>query len=134
MKDIPGYEGRYAITEDGKVWSYPRKSKWGTQLWTSKGRFLTSSLDVVGYMAVGLSGKRSKTHRIHRLLAMTFIPNPENKKTVNHINGIKADNRLENLEWATYLENNKHARRMGLNKSRPWLYVKKNRRVISPMV
>ena len=52
--------------------------------------------------------------RINRLVAITFIPNPLNKETVNHINGIKSDNRLENLEWATVGENIRHAITTGL--------------------
>ena len=58
-----------------------------------------------------------KVKYLHRYLATKFIPNPENKPCVNHINGNKSDNRIENLEWATYLENNKHAKRTGL-----WVY------------
>lgn len=59
-----------------------------------------------GYLRVMVDGK---ARMVHRLIAMTFIPNPENKKTVNHINANKEDNRVENLEWATQSENNQHA-------------------------
>lgn len=68
-----------------------------------------------GYFSVAFSyGKKVKRFSVHRLVAITFIPNPERKRTVNHINGIKTDNRVENLEWATYKENIRHAFDNGL--------------------
>jgi len=68
-----------------------------------------------GYMGVGfkINGKRS-LHRVHRLIAEVYIPNPLNKPHINHINGIKNDNRIENLEWCTAKENIHHAIRTGL--------------------
>lgn len=65
----------------------------------------------VGYLSIEI---RRKHFRLHRLLAQTFIPNPENKRTVNHIDGNKLNNSLSNLEWATDSENNKHAYDIGL--------------------
>ena len=64
-----------------------------------------------GYLRVSVDGKELL---VHRLVAETFIPNPDGKATVNHINANKADNRVENLEWATQSENNTHAVRMNL--------------------
>ncbi len=73
------------------------------------------SLNRDGYPHVSIchNGKR-KSEKIHRIVAELFIPNPDKKPCVNHINGDKTDNRVENLEWVTYSENNLHAYKAGL--------------------
>ena len=88
MKDIKGYEGLYAITTCGKVWSYRNK------------KFLAPSNDRRGYLYVGLykNGTR-KQYRIHRLVAETYIPNPDNLPEVNHKDENKGHNYIGNLEW-----------------------------------
>jgi predicted XRE-type DNA-binding protein len=75
---------------------------------------LKTRVNKYGYEVVGL-GKFKKHFSVHRLVAMAFIPNSLNKPCVNHINGIKTDNRVENLEWCTYWENDNHARQTGLS-------------------
>lgn len=100
------YLAEFGVTvhEDGKVVN------------SSTGNTLTHYQDKFGYHRVNV--KRSDGKRVglfvHRALAIAFIPNPENKRCVNHKNGIKSDYRLENLEWCSHKENTDHAIRTGL--------------------
>ena len=115
MEDVPDYEGLYQISNLGNVKSLKREvyDKFGKK-YNKKERILKPGLST-GYFTINLCKNGvSKNYMIHKLVIESFIPNPENKPCVNHINGIKTDNRLENLEWVTYSENTKHAFKIGL--------------------
>lgn len=94
MREIKGYEGLYAVTSCGKVWSYKRQ------------KFIATRFDKDGYIRVNLS-KNGKicTRFVHQLVAQAYIPNPENKATVNHKDEVKTHNWVGNLEWMTQREN-----------------------------
>jgi hypothetical protein len=116
-KDVNGYEGYYQVSNIGNVRSLDRPStspvnkiELGTQLKPSIKR---------GYSCVVLQKDGERKHTsIHRIVAQAFICNRENKPQVNHINGVKSDNRAKNLEWATSSENIQHAYKTGLSISR----------------
>ncbi len=110
--DIKGYEGLYAITSSGKVWSYPKIH--GTSSWP--GFWLKQNEDGSGYLFVSLqSNKVTKQPKVHRLVADSFIPNPSGLPQVNHIDGNKLNNRIDNLEWITAADNIRHSFRIGLS-------------------
>lgn len=92
MVDIIGYEGLYAITSCGRVWSYRRK------------RFLKCSPNSSGYPTVHFSAK-GKKFLVHRLVAEAYLPNPNNYPIINHKDENKTNNCVSNLEWCTYSYN-----------------------------
>lgn len=105
MRQLKGYEGIYWITKEGRVFNKRKKE-------------LKGSKDFEGYISITLrKNNKSINKRMHRLVLETFKPNHEKKLFVNHKNGIKHDNRLENLEWVTASENHLHAFKIGLRKA-----------------
>jgi len=114
-KDVVGYEGIYQVSNLGNVRSLDRTIKCKNSIRTYKGCQLKKLKHTAGYLGVNI--RRSKRVLIHRMVAQSFIPNPKNKEFVNHKNGIKADNRVENLEWTTRQENENHAFNTGLKNS-----------------
>jgi len=107
-RDIEGYEGLYQVSNMGRIKSLSRK-------YTGKDKILKPHYNHEGYPMTSLSvNKKKKNFKMQRFIANAFIPNPENKPVTNHINGIKADIRAENLEWCTHKENTAHAIRTGL--------------------
>ena len=100
-RDIAGYDGLYQVSSEGRI--------------RRDGRIRKLSIDRGGYCNVSLSRHSvQRTLKVHRLVAVAFIPNPEGKKTVNHKDGNKKNNRVDNLEWATQSENIIHANKTGL--------------------
>ena len=114
--DISGYENHYQVSNFGNVRSLRREVETETGKRKYKGRQLTPELLYTGYYRVELQGSKQKRHRykVHRLVLETFVGKSD--LVVNHKNGVKTDNRLDNLEYCTRSENSIHAVKSGLIK------------------
>ncbi len=123
-KDITGYEGRYQVSNFGRV---KRLLKNGNE------KFLSGKKDKDGYIEIILSAnQRKKYFRLHRLVADAFIPNPENKPQINHKDRNKKNNSVANLEWVTCSENVVHSFETGRKiYKRPIVQYTKNMEVVS---
>ena len=117
-KDIPGYEGLYQASNLGRIRSLNHKTlqtniygTGGKALIEYKGKILKGWIQNTGYLTVSLKNKK---YSVHRLIAITFIPNPNNYPIINHKDGNKLNNKVENLEWCTYKHNLMEAIKLNL--------------------
>lgn len=118
-KPIVGFENEYEVSSQGRVRSLTKTVlARGGKTAVKKGQIRLLGYDKDGYLRLGLYRKQKGYYkRVNRLVATAFINNPENKPLVNHKNGIKVDNNVNNLEWATESENMRHAHDTGLKNS-----------------
>lgn len=117
-KDIEGYEGHYQVSNIGRIKRLEKSVMFGSRIKKLKVLILKTYRKTDGYWFVRLSKNDiPKNFYVHRLVAIAFIPNPENKPEVNHINGIKSENNILNLEWNSKKENIIHGYRNGLQKA-----------------
>lgn len=106
IKDVEGFEGLYAVTSFGRIWSHRRK------------QFVKTWPDAQGYLKVTFSVDNKQTSlKLHRLVGLAFVANPDSKPQINHKNGNKRDCRASNLEWVTARENMQHACDNGFNRN-----------------
>lgn len=124
---VPGTDGMIEVSNFGNARSYLRNREHGSTI--------KASCDTAGYPTLRLSlGGVKKNYMVHRYVAQAFIPNPDNKREVNHIDGNKANNHVSNLEWVTHKENLQHAARTGLLENVIKAAWKKNKAIIAVSV
>lgn len=103
-KDLPGFEGLYQVSNLGRIYSVPR--------YKAKGGIMSGHADKKGYINITLRRNGEQfTQKLHRLVAITFIPNPENLPEVNHKDENKQNNCVDNLEWCTTAYNHEYGTR-----------------------
>ncbi|MRF37154.1 hypothetical protein GIJ44_20925 [Staphylococcus sp. KY49P] len=119
-KGIPGYEGLYSISITGRVKRLARNRIIATSVSRPlKEKEIKTFEGKLGYIHVNLwKNGQMKQHRIHRLIMLTFTKKPQDKNVINHIDGDKSNNSLDNLEWCTNRENTIHAYKTGLAKGK----------------
>jgi hypothetical protein len=116
-KPVPDFEGYYEVSNYGRVKSLSRTIKYtNNRVHNTPGKIIKLGKHRNGYLVVRLyKNQNEKKWLVHRLVATVFIPNLEEKPQINHIDGNKANNNVDNLEWATASENGIHAFKTGLN-------------------
>ena len=130
-KPVVGFEGSYEVSNLGEIRSVARISsyhdpRWNTTVTRAYKSCIIKQNNVSGYKFIGLyKGGKLYQFYVHRLVAQAFIPNPENKPEVNHIDGDKSNNHVSNLEWCTRIENQHHAMINGLTPSGQHFHMKK---------
>ena len=114
-KDIPEYEGVYQVSNLGRIRSLDREITYANRkTGLYKGRIMKLKMSKYGYVVFHFSvDNKKKAISVHRLVAETFIPNPDNKPCVNHIDCNRANNKVSNLEWCTHKENVQHSIKCG---------------------
>ena len=111
VKDYPNYE----VSNYGEIKSLSRVITLGLNTYVKNETILRHWIGTTGYPSVTILNNKGRKHfKIHRLVAIAFIPNPESKPFINHKNGVKTDYSIKNIEWCTAAENNKHSFSTGL--------------------